>query len=36
VSAARPGRFVVQCIAEGLAFSLAFCALGVLALHLVS
>jgi len=30
-----PLRFVVQSIAEGLTFSLLFCALGVLALRLV-
>ena len=32
----RPLRFVVEGIAEGLTFSVLFCALGVLALKLVS
>jgi hypothetical protein len=34
VSAGRPVRFVAQCIAEGLIFSLLFCVFGVLTLRL--
>jgi hypothetical protein len=36
VSPARPLRFVLQGIAEGLAFSMVFCVLGVLMLRLAS
>ena len=36
MTAGRPARFVVQCIAEGLMFSVLFCVFGVLTLQLVS